>query len=1048
MRKQILNDWENPEMIAQNKEPGHVATLPHSDYGSVFKNEDSPWKISLNGKWKFCWVKRPADRPQDFYKSEYSVEKWKEISVPGVWELQGYGKPYYLAAGYPPAISTRKIPSINHDDNPVGSYRQNFIIPDEWFGREIFIHFGAVKSAFYIWVNGKKVGYSQGSMTPAEFNITRFLGKGENVLAVEVYKYSDGTYLEDQDMWFFAGIYRDVYLYAEPKITIRDFYVYCSFDKEYRDVELFIDLQLCNYKKEKELIKIEVYLLDDRSTVLPSTLIETEAKLHPDEEKILHLQAKIKNPNKWTAETPNLYRLILTLKNEFGEILVIKAIKYGFRTVEIKNSQLLINGKPILLKGVNRHDFDPDYGWVVSKERYHQDIKILKQHNINAVRTSHYPVNPYFYELCDQHGLYVMDEADLETHGVRKKGIPGDKKEWRKAVIDRMKRMVMRDKNHPCIIIWSLGNEAGYGKNFWEMKKAAIEIDKTRPFHYEGDQDLQVSDLLSRMYESPDFIEKTGNYNDIKISIINKFTNLLVTDAKEFTAEQYRHKPLLLCEYAHCMGNSLGNFKEFMTGFEKYPNWAGGFIWDFVDQSIRLQTEDGQDFWAYGGDFGEEKTNWWFCANGIVAADRTPHPAIYEVKKVYQNIAVRPLDLLKGRFEIENKYVFISLADFELYWELTENGTIIQSGRVKEIDLPAQAKKGVSIPFIQPELQPKVEYHLLISFRLKSDKWWVNKDFEVAWEQFKLPFKIPTKKFEKTKKAASDFLELEERRETIKITGKGLSVIIGKISGGVESLDFGKGELIKHPLIPNFWRAIIDNDLGLANFVPKFRKLLVDYSWKKANAKRRVKKIKICEQHGTIKIMISASAPNIKGYMLTIYTIDAVGEIKVENTILPKKDMVRFGMQMAIPVEYDTMTWFGKGPHETQFDRNTGAKIGIYTGKVEELIHNYMRPQENGNKTEVRWVKMTNERGEGFLIEDVGETLLNTSAWPYTMEDLETAHHIHELPRRNFITFNIDYKQRGVGGDLPGIAKLKPEYKLPKNKSYYFGFIIKNATSK
>ncbi len=1034
-------DWENPYVIKRNKEDAHSIAMPYSDANSLLEGKESKWKINLNGSWKFNFVKKPAGRPKDFYKLDYSVENWDNIKVPGVWELQGYGTPYYLTMSFPPSISTKKkqIPKIDHNDNPVGSYRKAFTIPKDWDGREIFIHFGAVKSAFYLWVNGQRVGYSQGSMTPSEFNITQYVKNGENVLAVEVYRYSDGTYLEDQDMWFLSGIYRDVYLYAEPKTYIRDYFAQCTMDEEYKDAVLQLDINLMNNGNTSN-VTLEVHMIEKDAKKLNEPIFVEKTDLET-KEKTIKLTKQITNPNKWTAETPNLYKIVMTLKDADNQVLEVKTFNFGFRVIEIKNAQFLINGKPILFKGVNRHDFDPQGGWAVPRETRLNDILIMKQHNINALRTAHYPNDPYIYELCDEYGLYVMDEADVESHGVRKKGVPGDDPMWTDAVVDRMERMVGRDKNHPSIVIWSLGNEAGDGSNFKEMKKAAMAIDTTRPFHYEGDHDLETSDVLSMMYPSPEKEAIYGNKQDTKLTFHDKFKNLLADD-KAFTVEQYKDKPVMNCEYAHAMENSLGNFQEHMDNFEKYDNWCGGFIWDFVDQSILKGQVDGKDFWAYGGDFGEEKTNGCFCANGIIAADRRLHPSIYEVKKVYQNIKVTSKDLLEAEFIIHNKNVFVSLNEVYLYWELVENGTKIQSGRIDDLDIQPQNKQIISIPYSKEKINVGAEYHLLVSFRLKEGTLWADKDFEIAWDQFKIPNDADKKLDSHSEN--KEFLEVLDETQEIKISNSKINVVINKSTGNIDSLNYGDGNLIKQPLRMNFWRALTDNDRSTINFMPKLGKLLTDFSWQKDTYKgKNIKKINVDKRMTSIVVHIHYTLKNAIGNAETIYTVHGDGAIKVENRIIPKKEMIRFGMQVELPCAYDTMTWYGKGPHEIYFDRKTGAKVGIYSGKVEELAHNYMRPQENGNRTDIRWVTMTNGEGKGIKVETTGETLLNTSAWPYTLQDLDEAEHIHELPKRDTITFNIDYKQRGVGGDLPSMLMLLDKYKLHGKKKYNYSFIIK-----
>ncbi len=1035
-----MNDWENPLVIEKNKEPGHVIAMPYSDMASAYQRKESPWKISLNGSYKFNWVKRPADRPKGFHRPDFSADTWDNINVPGVWQLQGYDTPYYLCASYPPAINTKKkqIPSIDPNDNPVGSYRRTFTIPDMWAGRRVFIHFGAVKSAFYLWINGKKVGYSQGSMTPAEFNITKYLQDGENLLAVQVYRYSDGTYLEDQDMWFFSGIYRDVYLYAEPDVFIQDFHVRCDMDEAYRDSDLSIDMTIQNTRPEAADIMIEVHLADNDLPGL--ALAEKRALIAAETKSSILLQATINEPRKWTAETPNLYMILFTLKDTSGKIIEVKSIPYGFRVIEIKDEQICVNGRPILLKGVNRHDFDPDHGWAVPLERFHQDLGIMKKHNINAVRTSHYPDDPVFYELCDEYGLYVMDEADVESHGVRHKNCPGSDPRWTKALVDRGRRMVLRDRNHSCVIMWSLGNEAGPGSNFLVMREAMLKCDPSRPIHYESDDSNHAAtDVVSHMYPSMKLLDALGNHKDFKALLWEKVIGRFgLINPVDYMADIYRGKPVILCEYAHCMENSLGNFDEYTKRFEKYHNFAGGFIWDFVDQSIRVQGHDGKERWLYGGDFGEKKHDGYFCANGIIAADRSLHPAIFEVQKGYQYIHVRSIDLSKGTFCIKNNYVFKGLDDLELLWEVTGNGKTIQHGQIAELLIPPEEEKEMSLPYSMPEPEPGIEYYVTIRFCLKKEKIWANKGWELGWEQFKLSVTKPSL-------LAMDEqgrLNVEDTDEKITVTGQEFGVSIGKQSGGIESLDFGDNELVAAPLVPNFYRAETDNDRGGANFYPALSFMLIDKRWEKSTKKRCVSNIAVEKTPCKVTVTVTSHVPATDGGLVTTYTMSSDAKIHVENTMIPKKNLIRFGMQMALPKKYSQLTWFGRGPHETYCDRKHGAKIGLHSSNVNDLVHNYMRPQENGNRTDVRWAELTDENDKGLRVEDDSGSLLNISLWPWSQDDLAQAEHIHELPKRNFVTFNIDHKQQGVGGDFPGLLCLHEPYKLHGNQTYSYSFVI------
>lgn len=1029
-------DWENAEMIGQNKEPPHNTLIPYQDIDSALtgKFESSQYYMSLNGKWKFNWVRKPSDRPIDFYKNDYDVGNWDEISVPSNWQLHGYGIPIYTDSKYPYSIKRKKIPSIDHEYNPVGSYRKEFVIPEDWNKRQIFIHFQGVKSAFYLWVNGNKVGYSQGSMTPAEFNITNYIKKGKNILAVEVYRWSDGSYLEDQDMWRFSGIFRDIFLFSTPNIHIRDFFVFCDFDRSYYDVFLKIRAKVHNCTTNQyDDYNVECKLLDRNNNIIGADpLITKTFSCKNNEEILIEMETKVEHPQKWSAETPYLYKFLLILKSPNGGVIEVEQCRYGFRKIEIKNAQIYINGVSIIFKGVNRHEHDPDHGRSIPYSRMIQDIEILKQNNINAVRTSHYPNHPKFYDLCDEYGIYILDEANVESHGLRRK-LPKSDPKWTKAVVDRMVSMVERDKNHPCVFMWSLGNEAGFGKNFIKMKEATLKIDNTRPIHYEGDYKLKVSDVFSTMYTTTKVLERFAQAKK----------GLIYSIFYPRKPRHYKKKPHILCEFAHAMGNSLGNFQEYMDIFEKYEICTGGFIWDFVDQGLRKLSDDGEEFWAYGGDYGDEPNSTNYCCTGILLPDRTPHPALYEVKKVYQNIKVYPLDLVKGLFKIHNKYNFINSAFLEIKWELTANGNKIQEGDLHSIVINPRETKHVKIPFEKPDLNPNTDYYLLIKFKLQGDTLWAKKGYTIAWDQFKIPFKTPVLPMIDIKSTPN--IDLKTITGFFIIKGKNFNIIINRKTGTLDSYEFNGNVLISTPLIPNFWRAPIDNDINILRHIPVFKKEI--YRWKDAAQKRKL--IKISSEQidpSIIRIIILFKIPNGKSTQKIIYEIYGTGDIIIKNRFTPKKDLIRFGMQMSIPKEFNKMTWLGRGPHESMFDRKNGAAIGFYSGSVEELIHNYIRPQENGNKTDVRWVVFTNKNGLGLFFADIGGSYLNISAWPYTMEDLEKAQHINELPRRENITINIDYQQQGVGGDRIGLLDVHKEYKLRKNKQLSYCFLFKPYT--
>ena len=1014
-------DWEDPQVIGRNKEPGHCTLVPYANTRAALQSERKASKFykSLNGKWKFNWAGKPSDRPVDFYKPMYDVSKWDEIPVPSNWQMHGYGIPLYSNIPYP---FKKDPPRVMGDPpqqyttykwrNPVGSYRTTFAVPQSWKARQIFVQFAGVDSALYLWINGEKVGYSQGSRTPAIFNLTDYINPGRNVLAAEVYQHCDGSYLEDQDFWRLSGIFRDVYIWSAAELHIRDFFVKTDLDDRYRNATMKIEADLVNYSEKAATCGLKATLFDSGKKQIASIAIES-IELPANGKTRIAPAIRLKNPDKWTAEIPNLYKLVLALTGPDGTVIETLSHNIGFRKVEIKNGQLLVNGRPIYIKGVNRHEHDPITGHTVSIESMTRDIKLMKQFNINTVRTSHYPDDPRWYDLCDRYGLYIIDEANIESHGMGygAESLAKDPK-WRDAHVDRVQRMVERDKNHPCIIIWSMGNEAGDGMNFKAAYDWIKQRDPSRPVHYERALKGPNTDIYCPMYMG---IKGLIRY-----------------------AESEPTRPLIMCEYAHAMGNSVGNLQDYWDAIEQYPALQGGSIWDWVDQGLRKTDEDGKEFWAYGGDYGDNPNDGNFCCNGLVQPDRRPNPSLYEVKKVYQHISVAPVELPAGSVRIRNEYDFTDLDFVDILWELTEDGKIIQKGKLPKLSLAPGKDKQINIPFEKPNLQPGAEYLLKISFALADDAPWAARGHEVAWEQFEIPFDTPQAPSADT--AAMPPLNLQESDKALKITGKDFELLIGKSSGAIESLKFGGKELIAEPLIPNFWRPPIDNDNG--NKMPQRLGI-----WRRAGRDRTVGKV-TSEQISPQVIRIIAEAARVEGVSpsnrgqdardtgwkyTSTYTVFGSGDIIVAGSIEPgselSRNLPRFGMQMAIPGEFSTMSWFGRGPNESYWDRKTGSAVGFYSGPVEENFHPYVRPQETGNKTDVRWLALTNKEGAGLLA--VGMPLLSVSAWPFTMDDLEKAEHTNELPRRKTITVNLDYKQMGVGGDNSWGARTHPEYTLP-----------------
>lgn len=1036
-------DWENPAVIKRNKEDGHVLAIHYDNETDALKRKDSPFKTTLNGDWKFYWQMGIDNCPADFYKVDFDDSKWRTIPVPSVWQTEKTGSyPYYYASTYCRAISRQKgkIPSIDHNMQEIGIYRRSFTLPENYEDKELFLHFGAAKSAIEVYVNGKYVGYSQGSMTPHEFDITPFVTKGENQVSVKCYRYSDAQYLEDQDMWLLCGIYREVYLFAEPKTCIRDFFITTDLDKDYVNSDTNLEVTVKNYSGEKKNIEVSAFI--ERNGKKTELGVASSSEI--GDKAVLNIRKLIENPDKWTAETPNLYNLVIQLKVD-GETVSYKSIRFGFKKVEIIGEKLLFNGQPLMLRGINRHDFDPDHGWAVPKERYFQDFNIMKRCNINAIRTSHYPDDPFFYDLCDEYGFYIMDECDMETHGVRRKDVPGSNPVWTQPVVDKMERMVLRDRNHACIFMWSLGNEAGDGENFVKMKQAALKLDTTRQFHYEGDFDFTKSDVISRMYPMADLMEKMGKREEVKISLYENFTNQLASDSKPIRKEDYT-KPVILCEYAHAMENSLGNFQEYMDDFEKYDNMCGGFIWDFVDQAIRYKAPDG-DHWLYGTDFEKSEprrpmqlpnttaitgSNTYFCANGIISADRKLHPSAYEVKKVYAEMKVKEVDREKKLYSITNKHLFTDLSDFDIVWVLNADGEEIQSGKL-DVNVPAQSTVEVTIPFDDSAL-PEKECVLIVSFIQKEEKRFCEKGYEQAFDQFII------KEMPAVEEKAEGRLDYKFEGNRVTVTGEDFAVRF--IDGKITSIEYDGREYLKTPVKPNYFRAVTDNDLSITNFIPFLIPHHPYYKWKKATDTLKGA-ISCVEQgmNGEITVHVNWTVLQFTGVKSDI-TVYPDGKIKVYHEGTPKAVLLRFGTQMGLISELDKVKWYGRGPQETYPDRKTGGKIAVYEMSVGELEHHYMRPQENGNRTDIRYVEITDNDGKGLKFTAPSNQPLMFSAWHYTQNELEAATHIHELKHSDITTFNFDLTQIGVGGDMPGDAKVREPYILHPNRKYAYSFTI------
>ncbi len=1208
-------DWENEQVVGRNKEPARATSLPYPDRdnAALATREATPFHFSLNGKWKFHWSPEPGGRPADFFKPGYDVDAWAEIPVPSNWQMHGYGTPVYSNIPYPFKKDPPRVMGEPPRDftnfkarNPVGSYRRTFHVPPEWKGRQVFMQFDGVDSAFYLWINGRQVGYSQGSRTPAVFNATKYLGDGPNVLAAEVYRNCDGSYLEDQDFWRLSGIFRDVYLWSTDDLHIRDFFVHTELDGEYENATLSVDVEVKNYADTAQSFTVTTELLDRVGQTIFNEVSES-GEVKPDGTTELNLSKSVSSPDKWSAEQPNLYRLFLTLTDSSGKIIEVATCNVGFREVEIRDGFLLVNGQRIYLKGVNRHEHDPITGHTVSVESMIRDIELMKQFNVNAVRTSHYPNDPRWYDLCDRYGLYVIDEANIESHGM---GYGGESlakdPAWKKAHLDRIERMVERDKNHPSVIIWSMGNEAGNGVNFHAGYDWINDRDPSRPVHYERAEGDRNTDIRCPMYAR---IKQIVDY-----------------------ATGNPDRPMILCEYAHAMGNSVGNLQDYWTAIETHDHLQGAFVWDWVDQGLTKEvpkthevtdrqdeeltgvvlgkpdpkqgvtgavvvennacldlsgpltleatvlgnkvdhmcpliskgdhqyllrmdsgglnftlhqrawkglmvpyqqarltdgwnritavydgeqmllyvngkevgrkalsgaidtstfavnigrnseiadrvstlpireariykrplsaaevadpnsrTGDGivldmdlrrfseeasslgrgKTFFAYGGDFGDRPNDGNFCINGLIQPDRRPNPHLWEVKKVYQHVKVQAKELAAGAVRLENKYYFTNLNEFEATWVVRRDGKKVQSGTLGRLDVAPQTGKGVVVPIRQPF--ESGEYLLTVSFALAEDRPWAPKGHRVAWDQFAMP-RIDTPATAAVDDAAP---RLETMDNSFTVEGDGFSATFGRGSGDLESYHVDGVELLTEPLVPNFWKASNDNQMrnGYANRLGP---------WRNAAANRKLVRTKAKRIDGAVQVTSEYRLPVADAKYVVMYRISSDGGVGVAATYEPGKGRVpllpRFGMKMAVPKEHKQVRWYGRGPQETYWDRKTGGEIAIYESTVDDWVFPYARPQDTGNRTDVRWLTLTNEKGVGLRIE--GNVPLSMSAWPYTTADVESATHPYDLPRRDFNTVFIDLRLHGVGGDNSWGARTHEEYTLPGNKPYQYAFTL------
>ena len=1009
---QTFKEWQDESVNEVNRAAMHTHFFAYENAekaGSDVK-ENSKNFMSMNGSWKFFWVKNADQRPTDFWKVGYNDKGWDDMKVPAVWELNGYGDPIYVNVGYPWRNQYKNNPPhVPTEKNHVGSYRREFVIPADWNGKDIVAHFGAVSSNMYLWVNGKFVGYSEDSKLEAEFDLTPYVKPGQkNLRAFQVFRWCDGSYFEDQDFFRYTGVARDCYLYARNKKRIDDIRVVPDLDAEYKSGSLTVNLSL----KGNAAVSLE--LLDAANR----TVATAEVKGAGKQSSVI----RVDNPNKWTAETPYLYTLRATLK-EGGKVTEVVPLKVGFRKIELKNSQLLVNGQPVLFKGADRHEMDPDGGYVVSRERMIQDIQIMKKFNLNAVRTCHYPDDSFWYDLCDKYGIYVVAEANLESHGMGyDEATLAKVPSFKKTHLERNQRNVQRNYNHPSIIFWSLGNEAGYGSNFEAAYDWVKKEDPSRAVQYERSGYEGKTDIHCPMYL---------NYKD----------------CIKYCEDDSKTKPLIQCEYAHAMGNSEGGFKEYWDLVRKYPKYQGGFIWDFVDQSCRWTGKNGKMIYAYGGDFNRfDASDNNFCDNGLISPDRVPNPHMYEVGYFYQNIWTTAADLKAGELNVYNENFFRDLSAYALEWEVMKNGTVVRTGRVDNLNVAPQQTAKIKLDL--GKTCACAEWLLNVKYVQKQREGLVPAGHIVAKDQLVLnEYKAPAMTLQNVTdmniQTALPRID-DANSQCVMIEGENFNIQFAKADGFMDKYMVDGLDMIKEgaKLTPNFWRAPTDNDFG-AGLQQKYA------VWK--NPKFKLVSLKSEMKDGLAVVSAEYEMPSVSaGTKLQLtYEINNRGAVKVNQKLVAEKgakvsNIFRFGMQMVMPKSFENISYYGRGPVENYIDRKWATELGVYNQTVTDQFYAYIRPQENGNKTDIRWWKLLNEAGRGLQF--VAEAPFSASALHYTIESLDSGwekkqEHSNEVEPADLTNFLIDKVQMGLGCVDSWGAIPREEYMLPYG-DYEFTFIM------
>ncbi|WP_255563446.1 glycoside hydrolase family 2 TIM barrel-domain containing protein [Mucilaginibacter rivuli] len=1038
--------WENPQVTGINRDQSRTTSYSFSSVKDALTldREKSGRMMSLNGMWDFSFAEKPSDAPTDFYKNR--VHGWKQIPVPSSMEMQGYGKPIYKSAVYP--FRPVNPPHVPQDMNGVGSFQRTFTIPQNWKDMNITLHFGGVSSGFKVWVNGKFLGYGEDSFMNSEFNITPYLQAGENIVSVQVIRWSDGYFLEDQDQWRMSGIHREVMLLAEPKLRIADFFWQGKLDKEYKDVRFQLRPRIENLTGAQVYgyhLKAQLYDAITGAALLEKPLdrsvesIINEIYPRLDNAKFALMEANIKNPKKWSTEEPNLYTLVLSLVDTTGNLVEAKSCHVGFRSIEFSkvDSKLLINGKVTYLNAVNRPDHDPILGKALTREIIERDVKTIKQFNFNCIRTSHYPMDPYLYDLCDQYGIMVIDEANLETHGLGSK-LSNDPM-WTGAYLDRVTRMVMRDKNHPSIIIWSLGNEAGRGPNHAAMAGWVHDFDITRPVHYEPAQGTPQAEGYiepgdARYLKPNDHSHRLGNPIDQPyVDIISRMYPGLFTVPLLANQDNGDKRPIFFVEYSHAMGNSNGNLKEFWDAFRANKRIIGAGIWEFKDQGLLKTDSAGVKYYAYGGDYGERYFDD-FTIKGIVASDGRPKAAIYECKHVFQPAECTLVDAKKGLIKIINHNAVASLGEYLVNLQVLENGNVVSDKMLPAINLPAGHDTVMSIASYLPKLKAGAEYLANIKFMLAEDKPWASKGFELAHDQFALTGLAVVNPVKENYPELS--MILSNDAPEFGVAGKSFSVQFNTGTGALISYRLNGVEQVFAPFLPHFSRPATDND---HRGWKADKKLAVWY-----NPELKLISFKQDMQKDILKVTSNYSLINNKATVQVVYTVNGSGAIKVDYSLKASADLPnipKVGMQGGIAKSYDDITWYGRGPLENYIDRRTGFDAGIYTLPLAQFDEPYVVPQENGNHTDVRWMYLNDKKNNGLMV--VADSLLSISAWPYTEQNIVAARHTNKLKDAGFVILNIDLIQMGVGGNdsWSEQAAPLPQYQITA-KPYRYTFYI------